>query len=291
MRLRQATDTTSGTETRRMLNHYNDGGDTPSWINTSTDAGSTWTWQRNIAGIDGNLAILQDSSGTTPQIQLANPHGDIIATVDDTAAAVSINSYCEQTEYGTPRTENTTNPLRYGWLGAKQRSNDDLAGLTLMGVRLYNPTTGRFLSTDPVLNGNENAYNYPNDPINMFDLDGKRCWSWARAACSRVSSWGRNPNVVNVKASVQLGANLWGIVYPLRRGGWRHLRNPRSVFGHVRRGCTTQLWNCASSAFGLGTIRSSWNSYTRSVRYGAEWRSASTYTSRRSVERRYGYHW
>jgi RHS repeat-associated protein len=172
-RLRQATDTISGTETRRILNHYNDSGDTPSWISTSTNAGSTWTWQRNVTGIDGNLAILQDSSGTTPQIQLTNPHGDIIATLDDTSGATSTNAYFEQTEYGTPRATNTINPTRYGWLGAKQRSNDDLAGLTLMGVRLYNPATGRFLSRDPVQGGNENSYNYPNNPIDGFDLDGR----------------------------------------------------------------------------------------------------------------------
>jgi hypothetical protein len=49
-----------------------------------------------------------------------------------------------------------------------------------MGVRLYNPTTGRFLTTDPIPGGNENAYNYPNDPINLFDLDGK----WFHAALS-----------------------------------------------------------------------------------------------------------
>ena len=42
-----------------------------------------------------------------------------------------------------------------------------------MGVRLYSPNLGRFLSVDPILGGNDNAYVYPTDPINMFDLDGR----------------------------------------------------------------------------------------------------------------------
>jgi RHS repeat-associated protein len=172
MRLRQATDTTSSTETRRVLNHYPATGDNPSWITTSTNAGSTWTWQRNITGIDGDLAILQDQTGT-PQIQLTNPHGDIVATADDLTTATSTNTYIEQTEYGIPRPQNPTTPLRYGWLGGRQRSTDTLAGLTLMGVRLYNPTAGRFLTRDPIPGGNDNAYNYPNDPENVFDLTGK----------------------------------------------------------------------------------------------------------------------
>lgn len=43
-----------------------------------------------------------------------------------------------------------------------------------MGVRLYDPTTGRFLQTDPIPGGSANAYDYAGqDPINQFDLDGR----------------------------------------------------------------------------------------------------------------------
>jgi hypothetical protein len=43
-----------------------------------------------------------------------------------------------------------------------------------MGVRLYNPTTGRFLSVDPVRGGSCSYYDYVcADPVNMNDLDGR----------------------------------------------------------------------------------------------------------------------
>ncbi|MDP9100801.1 MAG: hypothetical protein M3N21_01435 [Actinomycetota bacterium] len=54
------------------------------------------------------------------------------------------------------------------------RPSDTLGGLVLMGVRVYNPSTGRFLQTDPVPGGSANSYDYANqDPINQFDLGGQ----------------------------------------------------------------------------------------------------------------------
>lgn len=77
-------------------------------------------------------------------------------------------------EYGNATNATAdTGIVNYGWLGGKQRAVSG-AGLTLMGVRLYNPVTGLFTSTDLVEGGNANAYTYPSDPINSFDTDGKR---------------------------------------------------------------------------------------------------------------------
>ena len=48
-----------------------------------------------------------------------------------------------------------------------------------MGVRLYNPTTGRFLQVDPIYGAGCNAYEYTcADPVDKADLDGKwPCWT------------------------------------------------------------------------------------------------------------------
>lgn len=80
-------------------------------------------------------------------------------------------------EYGNPHTGQPA--VRYNWLGAKQRSSETLTGLTLLGVRLYNPTTGRFLGTDPDPVGGSNAYTYCSaDPINCRDTTGMSNYSF-----------------------------------------------------------------------------------------------------------------
>ncbi|MEV6985707.1 RHS repeat-associated core domain-containing protein [Sphaerisporangium sp. NPDC051017] len=167
-----------------MTNHYATTGDSPVWI---AEADGTWT--RNVVGIAG-LAATQSSDGIIT-LQLSNLHGDIVATADNSPSATGISSYFEQTEYGSPRADNITNPSRYAWLGKYERSFAGLAGIGLMGVRIYNPSTGRFLQTDPVAGGSATSYDYANqNPIEVFDLTGeaakKRCnWTgWIGASAS-----------------------------------------------------------------------------------------------------------
>jgi len=217
-----------------VTNHYADAGDSPAWI---TEADGSWT--RNVSDLSGDLGAIQSSAGTA-LLQLADLHGDVVATVDDSTTATAIAGYSEQNEYGVSR---DTSTARYGWLGAKQRSSDAVAGLVLMGVRLYNPVTGRFLSVDPVPEGNANAYEYcGSDPLNCTDLSGMVSYPKYKAfLChgffASVCRLGRSIDVkalgYTMKKTSQAGGGTckkkWGLMTCWHSPSWMYSRGGTTV--------------------------------------------------------------
>jgi RHS repeat-associated protein len=177
----QAT-STNGAVSASLIRHYTDDSDNPSWMVTRAGGTETTTRYAGLTGDGLGLTFTTAAGKTTAQLQLAGPRGDINATVGLVAGqkAAGIDSWAGYTEYGIPEagtasTQSSTSGLTdagYGWLGKFERSSLESLGITLMGARLYNQTTGLFTSTDPIYGGNTTAYGYPADPINQTDLDG-----------------------------------------------------------------------------------------------------------------------
>ncbi|MBX9246209.1 DNRLRE domain-containing protein [Actinotalea ferrariae] len=161
------------------VSHYANDSDEPSWIAEGPALATDVT--RYISGVEGDIALTSSTTGNR-ELQLVNLHGDVVGAlpIADGASQATWTALelSRSDEFGNPvplsgAGATTRPPARYGWLGAAQRSAEALGGVILMGVRLYSPTTGRFLSVDPVPGGSANAYDYCNaDPINCRDFAG-----------------------------------------------------------------------------------------------------------------------
>jgi RHS repeat-associated protein len=156
----------TGKITASEIQHYpGPGSTTPSWTG---ELSSNYT--RYITAISGGLGAIQHN-GETPVLQLANLHGDIIATASDSETSTKlVSTISEASDYGVPATEA---PPKYSWLGAHQLPTTLPSGVIMMGARSYIPQLGRFLQTDPVPSGSANAYAYTyGDPVNSNDPTG-----------------------------------------------------------------------------------------------------------------------
>ena len=98
----------------RLRYRYSDDSDSPTSVQSSIDGGDTWTSTRYVTLPD--LGMVASVSGTDTVFQLANLHGDIVATQNQTPdVPIAIDTYTESDEYGNPI--ESAHSSRYGWLG------------------------------------------------------------------------------------------------------------------------------------------------------------------------------
>ena len=244
--IRSVTDTATGVVT---TSHYTGDSDSPAW-----QAGSDGTFTRLVVGPDGLLAATTDAAGAVT-LQVTDLAGSI--TAETTPGAASTSWYAEASEYGVARDAGLAGHT-YGWLGGHTRATDPLAGIVLMGARLYDPTTGRFLTVDPIPGGNANPYDYCTaDPINCFDLDGRFGWrTWIKRAVVAASIVGALACGASVVCGVAVGVAVGVAAYSADNGfsdrwSWRG-----AGFAGVIGGLSGASWGGAAKAAGWRLSRS-----------------------------------
>jgi RHS repeat-associated protein len=154
-----------------------------------------------IDGPAGDLASFNGAPTTSNTITYLyyDAHGNLAAEADSSGSQTANHTY---DPFGGPLDSVPANATVHRFTGRWDKQYDTSTGDILMGARPYDPTTGRFLSVDPIPGGSLNNYDYAGqDSINNYDLDGT-CYHGGANGNGTVYAFAWNLDVAGSQAAL-----------------------------------------------------------------------------------------
>ncbi len=144
---------------------------------SKTDSTGSYTYRRNGSSVTS--PVLSDGSAVyTPGISERRSgvskfyHSDLKNGVQQTDSSQTFAAVRTYDAFGMPVSSSGAWAGPFGYGGKFGYQSDPDSGLMLLGHRYYDPSTGRFLTRDPIKDG-RNWYAYcGNNPVSFADPDG-----------------------------------------------------------------------------------------------------------------------
>jgi RHS repeat-associated protein len=145
------------------------GGASASYILTDDSIDSEVLSDGAASFVRGASGLVSENRGGTSKFYHADALGSVKALTNASGAVTDAKS---TDAFGLVVTSSGSTPTPFGFAGNHGYQQDSETGLMRLGHRMYDASTGRFISRDPIRAGH-NWYAYcDNDPVQKVDAEG-----------------------------------------------------------------------------------------------------------------------